>query len=80
VILQGTLIFSAMPSVLDMGLDGLAALFGPAMSGGTPNHGLTAVTVLLTFLALELGYWFSHWLMHRVDWLWEFQKFTIPLR
>lgn len=74
VFLQGALIFSAMPSILDMGLDGLAALFGPAMSGGTPNHGLTAVTVVLTFLALELGYWFSHWLMHRVDWLWEFHK------
>lgn len=74
VVVQGALIFTAMPSVLGLGLDGLAALFGPATSGGTPSHALTALTILLTFLAVEFGYWFSHWLMHRVDWLWEFHK------
>jgi len=74
VLVQGTVIFGAMPHVLDSSLAGLEAVFGPGMANGTPSHLLTAITVFLTFLALEFGYWFSHWLMHRIDWLWEFHK------
>lgn len=74
VFVQGALIFTAMPSVARLGLDGLTTIFGPATVGGTPSHILTGLTILLTFLAVEFGYWFSHWLMHRVEWLWEFHK------
>jgi sterol desaturase/sphingolipid hydroxylase (fatty acid hydroxylase superfamily) len=74
VMVQGTIIFGAMPHVLDTSLAGLEALFGPGETNGTPSHLLTAMTVFLSFLALEFGYWFSHWLIHRVDWLWEFHK------
>jgi sterol desaturase/sphingolipid hydroxylase (fatty acid hydroxylase superfamily) len=28
----------------------------------------------LLFLAIELGYWFGHYLMHVTPWLWEFHK------
>ncbi|MCZ4291085.1 sterol desaturase family protein [Hoeflea alexandrii] len=73
-LVQGTVIFGALPHVLETSLAGLEALFGPGKTNGTPSHLLTAMTVFLSFLALEFGYWFSHWLMHRVDWLWEFHK------
>ncbi|MCB2088509.1 MAG: sterol desaturase family protein [Sphingomonadaceae bacterium] len=33
-----------------------------------------AITTLVAFLAYELMYWFDHWLMHRVPFLWEFHK------
>ena len=28
----------------------------------------------MLFLAYELGYWFNHWLSHKVPLLWEFHK------
>ncbi len=33
----------------------------------------SVITVML-FLAYELGYWFNHWLSHKVPLLWEFHK------
>jgi sterol desaturase/sphingolipid hydroxylase (fatty acid hydroxylase superfamily) len=39
-----------------------------------PSYLVTGATMLLVFLAVELGYWFSHWLMHRIPALWEFHK------
>lgn len=43
----------------------LAAQAGPA----------TAVTLaILYWIVFDLGYWFAHWLMHRIPVLWEFHK------
>ena len=54
---------------------GLVALFGPV--DAVDVAGLTCrasiITVML-FLAYELGYWFNHWLSHKVPLLWEFHK------
>ncbi len=51
-----------------------ASVFGPA----APDHPLPLwanITIpVLLYLALELGYWVSHWLLHRIPWLWEFHK------
>ena len=33
-----------------------------------------AVITVMLFLAYELGYWFNHWLSHKVPLLWEFHK------
>ena len=33
----------------------------------------SVITVML-FLAYELGYWFNHWLSHKMPLLWEFHK------
>jgi sterol desaturase/sphingolipid hydroxylase (fatty acid hydroxylase superfamily) len=53
---------------------GLVRLFGePAPTTLPPWASNTIVTVML-FLAYELGYWFNHWLSHRVPVLWEFHK------
>lgn len=51
----------------------LAALFGtPAQVA--PAWVSRAVITLMLFLAYELGYWFNHWLSHKVPLLWEFHK------
>ena len=53
---------------------GLVVLFGPATpSTLSPYVTRAAITVML-FLAYELGYWFNHWLSHKVPLLWEFHK------
>jgi sterol desaturase/sphingolipid hydroxylase (fatty acid hydroxylase superfamily) len=39
-----------------------------------PSWLVTGTTMLLVFLAVEFGYWFSHFLMHRIPALWEFHK------
>ncbi len=52
----------------------LVNAFGqPSPSALPPLAGRAIVTVML-FLAYELGYWFNHWLSHRVPLLWEFHK------
>jgi len=53
---------------------GLVTLFGPlAPSTLSPFISRAIITVML-FLAYELGYWFNHWLSHKVPLLWEFHK------
>jgi sterol desaturase/sphingolipid hydroxylase (fatty acid hydroxylase superfamily) len=39
-----------------------------------PAWASRAVITLMLFLAYELGYWFNHWLSHKVPVLWEFHK------
>ncbi len=52
-------------------LDRIAG-FRPSPTG--PSWLITGTTMLLVFLAVEFGYWFSHMLMHRIPALWEFHK------
>ena len=51
----------------------LVAVFGPS-APSAPGFLANAVITLMLFLAYELGYWFNHWLSHRVPLLWEFHK------
>ncbi len=51
---------------------GLVALAGP-VTPSTSRITRSIITVML-FLAYELGYWFNHWLSHKVPLLWEFHK------
>ncbi len=53
---------------------GFDLLLGPGETAGTPSLAVTAVTIVLTFLAIELGYWTAHFAMHRIPALWEFHK------
>jgi sterol desaturase/sphingolipid hydroxylase (fatty acid hydroxylase superfamily) len=52
---------------------GLTVAFGPAKPMLPAFVSRAAITVML-FLAYELGYWFNHWLSHKVPFLWEFHK------
>jgi len=51
----------------------LSALIG-APAPHAPAWLARAVITLMLFLAYELGYWFNHWLSHKVPLLWEFHK------
>ncbi len=52
---------------------GLIAVFGPVTPSLPVAVSRGTVTVMM-FLAYELGYWFNHWLSHKVPVLWEFHK------
>ncbi len=58
----------------DAAQSGLAALFGPAADAGESGWAVRVATTVAIVVAFDLGYWFSHWLLHRVPALWEFHK------
>lgn len=51
----------------------LSSLFGTPAPVAPAWLARTVITLML-FLAYELGYWFNHWLSHKVPLLWEFHK------
>jgi len=53
---------------------GLVGVFGPVAPLAVPEYVSRATITLMLFLAYELGYWFNHWLSHKVPFLWEFHK------
>ena len=55
-------------------IDTLVAVFGQPAPSALPELASRIIVTLMLFLAYELGYWFNHWLSHRVPLLWEFHK------
>jgi sterol desaturase/sphingolipid hydroxylase (fatty acid hydroxylase superfamily) len=55
-------------------IDGLAAGFGPLSPSTMPELAKRALMTLGLFLAFEFGYWFHHYLSHRIPFMWEFHK------
>jgi sterol desaturase/sphingolipid hydroxylase (fatty acid hydroxylase superfamily) len=53
---------------------GLVDAFGPRAFSALPLFVSRGILTVLLFLAYELGYWFNHWLSHKVPFLWEFHK------
>src|SRR6185312_8364881 len=53
---------------------GLVATIGPVSKTALPVIVERGIITVLLFLAYEFGYWFNHWLSHRVPLLWEFHK------
>jgi sterol desaturase/sphingolipid hydroxylase (fatty acid hydroxylase superfamily) len=52
----------------------LVNLFGQPSPSVLPALAANAIVTVILFLAYEFGYWFNHWLSHRVPVLWEFHK------
>ena len=52
----------------------LVASFGAMTPNMLPEWVSRSLVTLMLFLAYEWGYWFNHWLSHRVPLLWEFHK------
>jgi sterol desaturase/sphingolipid hydroxylase (fatty acid hydroxylase superfamily) len=52
----------------------LVSGFGRSTPSALPELATRSIITLMLFLAYELGYWFNHWLSHRVPVLWEFHK------
>jgi sterol desaturase/sphingolipid hydroxylase (fatty acid hydroxylase superfamily) len=52
----------------------LTRLLGPVAPSTWPGSVTRSIVTLMLFLAYEWGYWFNHWLSHKVPLLWEFHK------
>jgi sterol desaturase/sphingolipid hydroxylase (fatty acid hydroxylase superfamily) len=52
----------------------LSALLGPLPPAPLPAFACRMIITVILFLAYELGYWFNHYLAHRIPFLWEFHK------
>jgi sterol desaturase/sphingolipid hydroxylase (fatty acid hydroxylase superfamily) len=52
----------------------LNSVLGAAPTPIAPSYLITAITMVFVFLAIEFGYWSSHFIMHKVPVLWEFHK------
>ena len=48
--------------------------FGPRSALSAPDYALRGATTVVAFLAYEFGYWFDHYLKHRIPFLWETHK------
>ncbi|MEI7806588.1 MAG: sterol desaturase family protein [Hyphomicrobiales bacterium] len=55
-------------------IGGLNATFGAMTPSTLPEFVTRSVITVMLFLSYEIGYWFNHWLSHRVPFLWEFHK------
>jgi sterol desaturase/sphingolipid hydroxylase (fatty acid hydroxylase superfamily) len=53
---------------------GLNTALGPVSPSTLPSLVTRSIITVMLFLAYELGYWFNHWLSHKVPLLWEFHK------
>ena len=63
-------------TVLSVGgvVSALTHFVGPPHVAAGPSWIITGATMFLAFMAVELGYWLSHYLMHKIPFLWEFHK------
>jgi sterol desaturase/sphingolipid hydroxylase (fatty acid hydroxylase superfamily) len=52
----------------------LVSIGGPVTPSALPAYVTRSIVTVMLFLAYELGYWFNHWLSHKVPLLWEFHK------
>ena len=71
---QGLLTYYVAPQSARYAMAVLESTLGPGTAGGTPSMAVSLMAALLSFLAIEFGYWSSHYMMHRIPWLWEFHK------
>jgi sterol desaturase/sphingolipid hydroxylase (fatty acid hydroxylase superfamily) len=55
-------------------VSGLIAIIGPVTPSALPVYITRSIITAMLFLSYELGYWFNHWLSHKVPVLWEFHK------
>ena len=55
-------------------LAALHAVLGPHEPWALPDLVILAIVTPVELLAIELGYWLAHYLMHRIPVLWEFHK------
>ena len=69
VLVGGTTVLSVSGTVATLNL-----LIGPSPTPIGPSWLVTGATMFLVFMAVEFGYWFSHYMMHKIPALWEFHK------
>ena len=70
ILLVGSLSLLTVPGTVAA----LDSIFGAAPLAHAPSYFITAITMVLVFIAIEFGYWTSHFMMHKIPALWEFHK------
>jgi sterol desaturase/sphingolipid hydroxylase (fatty acid hydroxylase superfamily) len=70
---QGLMLFTAT-DLADTLVSAISRVFGTNAAPSRSSLFVGLLTPLVLLLALEFGYWYAHYLMHRVRWLWEFHK------
>ena len=74
ILLQGLMVSSLTWISVERVGRALSSVFGQPPASLAPSYVLTGFSMVLVFLAVEFGYWFSHLLMHKIPALWEFHK------
>jgi sterol desaturase/sphingolipid hydroxylase (fatty acid hydroxylase superfamily) len=74
ILLQGLAVSSLTWLSMKMVGSVLTNIFGQPTANFGPSYLITAMTMVLVFIAVEFGYWLSHLLMHKIPTLWEFHK------
>ena len=64
----------ASPFWKDLALAGMNSVFGARAPLALPDLAILAIVTPVDILAIEFGYWLSHFMMHRIPFLWEFHK------
>ena len=72
--LQAAVWFSGMKGLNEIFLKGLVYILGPGAKDHALGFGAVLFIPIVLYLALELGYWLSHYWLHHIDWLWELHK------
>ncbi len=73
-VIQAATVFAGMGSLSAGLLHLLERVLGPAAADEPLPQWANIVVPIMLYMAMELGYWVAHWLMHRIPWLWEFHK------
>lgn len=63
-----------MPKIAQFAQTSLTDRFGFRPPANAPEFLLRAFATCIAFLAYEFGYWFDHYLKHRIPFLWETHK------
>jgi sterol desaturase/sphingolipid hydroxylase (fatty acid hydroxylase superfamily) len=74
VLLQALLVGGATFVTVPGAVNVLNHVFGAAPTAIGPSYVVTGLTMLSVFIAIEFGYWVSHFMMHKIPALWEFHK------
>jgi sterol desaturase/sphingolipid hydroxylase (fatty acid hydroxylase superfamily) len=77
VLLSTTLVGWAIVSaraISDIVSGALTGMFGAVPSTGLNEIATQSIATAFLFLAYEFGYWFDHYLSHRIPLLWDFHK------
>ncbi|NNE40447.1 MAG: sterol desaturase family protein [Marinicaulis sp.] len=73
-IIQTLVLLSLAPEVRDIISAAMSSTFGDPANIAAPIVVIGILIVTFDLLAVEFGYWYGHYLLHRVPWLWEFHK------
>ena len=71
---QALIVFGGMEGLSQLILHAVEPVTGPGAAAHPLPVWALIVVPLVIYLALEFGYWLAHYMLHHIDFLWEFHK------